>query len=70
MTLTSVGFHHMTCGCLLDEGYGLKVCPMHLMAPKLLDAARLSLLPCREADPLSFLRAVVERIDALAADGC
>lgn len=68
MKLTTVGFHHMACGCLPDDGYGLKACPTHILAPKLKDAAQLVRLKPEDPDALEFLNAVLDRIDILERD--
>ena len=65
MKLTTVGFHHLLCGCQPDEGYGLKACPKHLLALKLYDAACLVRIKPEDETAREFLFAVLDQIDAL-----
>lgn len=51
MRLTTIPFHAMTCGCTLDEDVAfLRVCPLHLHAPKLKEACRLALIALNDKE--------------------
>ena len=59
--LVSVGWHHLTCGCVPDGDYGLKVCRKHLAVDTLISACQLALRHPNEVDTQDFIQAALEK---------